>query len=279
MTSWKKWLLMVVVVAVVAEQAWLVAPTVLRLVFPPQTDAAERGRIVAEGLGCFSCHGPEGAGGIANPGSKDGVVPALGGGEIMMWADSEEEVREWILYGHPLEDEEETHGDDDDGHSHDGDDGDDHDEALEMPAFEPFLGAGELDLLIAYIGSISGLQFPDDHETAEGLEHLYELGCFRCHGPMGTGGVANPGSLKGYVPGFFGEDFAELVRDREEARQWVAEGISERFAENPLAQTVMERQAINMPAYGRFMDADEIEELVDATMWLAGGKWREMPVP
>jgi mono/diheme cytochrome c family protein len=34
------------------------------------------GKQVYDGY-CASCHGPEGAGGVANPGSDDGTVPAL----------------------------------------------------------------------------------------------------------------------------------------------------------------------------------------------------------
>lgn len=267
-----------------AEQLWLVYPYAQRLIFPPQQDEAAAGRRIAEGLGCLSCHGPDGGGGMKNPGSENKIVPALSGGEMMMWAESEEQLREWVLYGHRLDAEEEkpreglTAGQ---GSSR----------ALVMPAFESHLGTGELDLLLSWLKSISGLQFPSPDPdasdqsrrqaalVASGLELSYELGCFGCHGAMGTGGVSNPGSLKGYVPGFFGEDFGELVLDDDEAREWIADGVAKRLRDHPLASMILERQAIKMPAYGEFLEEEEVDSLVAVVGWLAEGRWRDLPVP
>ncbi len=267
----KRALIVLLIAVVVAEQAWLLAPLVKSWIFPPREDAAAAGRRVAESLGCFSCHGPGGSGGIKNPGGRDGVIPALSGGEMMMWASSESELRELILYGRKLADEPEERS----GYAA----GQGTGRAIVMPAFEPHIGAGELELLIAYLGANSGLQFPSEKPAAAGLELVHELGCFRCHGPMGTGGVANPGSLKGYVPGFWGQDYAELVADRAELRQWIANGISDRFRDNPLAGMVIERQAVKMPAYGEFLSEKEIDTLIASIEWLAAAHWRDMPVP
>jgi mono/diheme cytochrome c family protein len=261
--------LLALIVAV--ETAVLAEPHVRALVFPPQTDPADRGAAVARDLGCFSCHGAEGIGGIHNPGSFDGVVPALAGGEMMMWADSEEELRHWILQGRPLEEDPEPRK----GLSA----GQTTGRALVMPAYEGRLSAAELDDLVAWLKAISGLQFPSDATTAAGLERVHELGCFRCHGPMGTGGVANPGSLKGYVPGLFGEDYAELVADRAELEQWLANGVSDRFAANPIASRIIAGQQLKMPAYGEHLDETALAELASVVEWLASGAWREIPVP
>ena len=271
----KTLLLWTVVLLVGLEQLWLLFPVLKDVALPPQQDPAEAGRMVAQDLGCFSCHGPGGAVGIDNPGSEDGVVPALAGGEMMMWADNEQEVREWILYGRPLEEEGEEEQDTREGL----DAGRGSDRAIVMPAFEPYLGAGQLDELIAYLGAISGLQFPEEQAAANGLEELHKHGCFNCHGPMGTGGVANPGSLKGYVPGFFGPDYGELVNSGEELSQWISEGVTERIRENPIAAAILERQALKMPAYGRFLDEAEIAELAAAVEWLVESGWRKTPVP
>ena len=262
---------LLLVAIVVAQGAWLAAPTVRDLIFPPLEDPAERGYVIAEDLGCFSCHGPEGVGGIENPGSYDGVIPALSGGEMMMWADSEDQLREWILYGRLLEEDEEERSGLAAGQATD--------RALVMPAFEPYLTAGELDDLVAYVKSISGLQFPEDKAAAKGLELVHKLGCFRCHGAMGTGGVSNPASLKGYVPGFFGEDYAELVADDGELEQWIRNGISDRFANDPLAKRVIAGQALKMPAYGEFLEDEEIDQLLAVVRWLASDEWRAIPVP
>jgi len=115
--------------------------------------------------------------------------------------------------------------------------------------------------------------------VADGLELAHRLGCFSCHGPMGTGGVQNPGSLKGYVPGFFGEDYAELVADNEELRQWINDGAVSRLLDNPLARRVLETQALKMPSYGDFLEDEDIDALVELVAWLASDGWREMPVP
>ncbi len=148
-----------------------------------------------------------------------------------------------------------------------------------MPAYEPYLKSGELEDLVAYLKAISGLQFPEDERSAEGMQLAYELGCFRCHGPMGSGGVANPGSLKGYVPGFWGPDYAELVENDEELRQWITDGVSRRLGEHPIASRIIAGQALKMPAYGAFLEEQEIESLMIAVKWLAEGKWRSMKVP
>ncbi len=83
-----RFLLILIAVAVAAEQAWLLFPVAKRMLFPPIEDAAVAGQRVAVRLGCFSCHGAEGSGGIDNRGSSNKVIPALAGGEMMMWASS-----------------------------------------------------------------------------------------------------------------------------------------------------------------------------------------------
>ena len=60
--------------------------------------AAERGRRLAERTGCFTCHGPEGTRGAANAGRLDRTVPTFEG-DVMMYARSATEIREWIAEG------------------------------------------------------------------------------------------------------------------------------------------------------------------------------------
>ncbi|TFH21961.1 MAG: c-type cytochrome [Myxococcales bacterium] len=268
----KRVLVVLFAAVVAAEQMWLLAPMLKLWVLPPIEDPAVAGRRVAERMGCFSCHGAEGAGGIENLGSDNKVVPALGGGEMMMWADSEEQLREWIVYGNP---QDEDHVFERTGLAA----GQGTERAIVMPPYDSHLSAAEVESLIAYLRSISGLQFPEDKRTQEGMDLAHRLGCFRCHGAMGTGGVGNPGSVKGSVPGFFGEDYAELVRDREEVREWLVSGVTARFEQNPVASAVIGHQALKMPAYGEFLEAEQIDSLVALVEWLAAGDWREVPVP
>jgi mono/diheme cytochrome c family protein len=49
--------------------------------------------------------------------------------------------------------------------------------------------------------------------NARGADIAIEHDCFSCHGPLGAGGVPNPGAFKGYIPGFWGADFDELVQN------------------------------------------------------------------
>jgi len=253
------------------EHVWLLAPTAKRLLFPPQTHAAEQGRRIADRLGCPACHGADGGGGFVILGGK-GDVPALSGGEMMMWAASEQELREWILLGHVRNA--------DIGYEPTGyDAGRGSGRAVVMPAFEDHLTSAELDLLVAWLKAISGLQFPQDPVVQRGLDLAHEVGCFDCHGPMGTGGVSNPSALKGYVPGFFGADYEELVTDEGELRQWIENGISDRFANNPIAARIIERQALKMPAYRAHMSDEDIDSLVALVRWLASSQWETIPIP
>lgn len=260
-------LVLVFIAIFIVEHAAMLLPAAKSVAFPTYRDRAEEGRRVAARLGCFSCHGPEGTGGIPNPGSDDGVVPALAGGEIRFWASNEEQLKMWILDGMPASEP----SDDARAKLTAGQGGK---RAIVMPAFRDHLLPGELDALVAYVVSISALQTPKDAHVAKGLTRMKELGCFRCHGSMGIGGVSNPKSLKGYVPGFGGEDFPELVTSREELHEWIRDGVSTRFAANPLASAVLHRQALKMPAYGRFLNEEEIGNVVAAVAWLAAGDWR-----
>jgi mono/diheme cytochrome c family protein len=264
----KRTLVMLFVGIFLLEHAAVYLPNAKSAMMPKREAREVAGHRIALKLGCFSCHGPEGLGGVKNPGSEDGVVPPLTGGEISLWAADDSELRMWIVDGFVSTD----------GPSQDPraalTAGLGSERAIVMPAYKDFLTDRQLDDLVAYIESISGVQQPDDPNVVKGMALMEELGCFRCHGPMGTGGVANPQSLKGYVPGFTGEDFLELVRDDDELREWLRDGVSDRFATNPVARAILARQAIKMPAYGTFIGPEDREAIVTAVRWLSSGTWR-----
>jgi mono/diheme cytochrome c family protein len=145
-----------------------------------------------------------------------------------------------------------------------------------MPAYRAFLTPHQLDDLTAYLRATSGQILPkDDSQIFRGAELAIELECFTCHGPLGAGGVANPGSFKGYVPSFWGRDFDDLVRDDAELRQWLVHGQVPRIAEHPIGGWFFRRQALKMPAYGdRLTDAD-LDALVAYVRWIRSGSWRD----
>jgi mono/diheme cytochrome c family protein len=260
-------LVLIFIGAFVVEHAAMLIPSAKRAAFPPYEQRATAGRRIVERLGCFTCHGPEGRGGVANPGSEDGVVPALVGPDVQAWASSEDELRHWILEGVAV-----------DAAPYDRlaglNAGGGSDRAIVMPAYREMLAPGEIDDVVAYLASVSTLRRPAQANVAAGLERMHALGCFRCHGPMGVGGAPNPRSLKGYVPGFGGPDYEEIVASNAELREWIRDGVSERFARNPLARAVMGAQAIKMPAYGRFLNNGDLESITAAVEWIASGAWK-----
>jgi mono/diheme cytochrome c family protein len=210
----------------------------------------QRGRVVALRTGCFGCHGDGGGQPIANPGAKGGEVPGWTGGTWMMWNRNENDVREWILKGRPVHREPDPEA------------------LIKMPAYESRLTPQEVDDLVAYVLAVSHFGVIDDEAAANGHEVAYRSGCFGCHGPEGRGLVMNPGSFKGYVPPWDGPDFAELVRDDDELRQWIRNGASDRFLANPIARRILQSQAIAMPAYKDRISDDELKAIGAYIAWV-----------
>ena len=89
----------------------------------------------------------------------------------------------------------------------------------------------------------------------------------RTCGSAGSGGLPNPGSFTGYVPGWYGADFGELVRDRQEFDGWIRDGTIPRLARHPIAGYFLERQRVPMPAY-RDMTTGELDNLWAYFQWL-----------
>lgn len=246
-----RWLVAALLAAVVAEGA-LLGFLGLREVWRQRAEGTPvvRGRAVAERMGCFACHGPGGESPIPNPGAKGGAVPKWSGGVWMMFNDDEADVAAWIRDGHPPD--------------HQPDPG----ALIAMPAYGDRLSADELADLTAYVLAVSQFGWPEEPEVAAGREVAVRFGCFGCHGPEGRGLVANPGSFKGYIPAWDGDDYLELVESDEEFRQWVRNGISDRFRANPAARHFLERQQVPMPAYGDRVSEADLEHLLAYVRWL-----------
>lgn len=221
----------------------------------PQLTAAERGRRLAERVGCFGCHGPEGTRGIPNPGSPDKTVPNFTD-DVMMFAESPAEIREWIRDGVS-----EKHA-----HSHTFQENRERG-TLKMPAFKRRLDRRQIEDLVAYVVAMSA-DAPGDPVAARGAERAEALGCFGCHGAGGRLARPNRGSLKSYVPAWDGADFRELVRDRGEFGQWVEHGASDRFRRSATAQFFLRRGALRMPAFERQIEPADIDTLWRYVQWL-----------
>lgn len=243
------------------------APALRDLALRVEETPAERGYRVALHSGCFTCHGPDGIGGVKNPGSEDGEVPGFSGGSPMMWAQSEAELREYILDGAPARKRDDPR----------------YRERMQaqllvMPAYRGYLSARQVDELLAYIRAVSGLIVPDDELAAEGFDLAIRLGCFQCHGPMGAGGVKNPGSFKGYIPGWWSEDFRDLVRDDDELRGWILDGQIPRLRDHPIASRFVTRQRVPMPAYKDHITERQLEALMRYVRWVNAGDWHGRPL-
>jgi mono/diheme cytochrome c family protein len=216
---------------------------------------AEQGRRIAEKSGCFACHGPDGIRGAYNPGRLDRKVPTFEG-DVMMYAKTEDEIRQWIEDGST---EKRRQSQTWRAERQKG--------ALRMPGFEKRLSKRQIDRLVAYVEVMAGPEIPDSL-AKHGYERSEALGCVGCHGPGGRLARRNPGSLKGYVPSWDGQDFAELVRDSTEFRQWVDHGVSDRFAKNPMAGYFLRRAVLHMPHFEKQREPDDIAALWAYVRWL-----------
>jgi mono/diheme cytochrome c family protein len=239
-----KRLLALVLLAGLVVGAW-----VLR----PRLSAAERGRRLAEQTGCFGCHSAEGTRGAGNPGRTDRTVPNFED-DVMMYADAPQQIREWIEDGVSAK---KSHSETWRKQRALG--------ALRMPAFKRRLSDHQVDDLVAFVEANSDA--PDDSLAARGLERAKALGCVGCHGPAGRFARPNPGSFKGYVPSWDGDDFPDLVRDRAEFEQWVERGVNARLEQSPPARYFLGRATLRMPAYKDHLEPGDLDALWACVQW------------
>lgn len=130
-----------------------------------------------------------------------------------------------------------------------------------MPAYGDRVGKGTLNRLRGGAEVAAGVTGWDmEPEVRIGVTIAGEMGCFDCHGPMGAGGVANPGSFSGRVPGFFGSSF-----DRQSGSLDGIEGVIRVGRPAQRAWwTPWKRPALDMPAFGDRLDSTEIALLAHA---------------
>lgn len=232
--------------------AFLVAsPFAIRgLLWQWEQNVLLRGRQLARDQGCLSCHDPYRGEEIPNPGSRWGTVPRFEAGNAMMYAESMEEIEEFIRFGAPqawlfdFEAAARLTG-----------------QRVRMPAYEDRLSDDEIGALTAWASVVEGIDVAGDDAAAAGRQLARQQGCISCHGLEGAGGLPNPGSLGGFIPGFLGENFVDLVRDRAEFDEWVRSGTSERLERNPLIRRAWRRQTLTMPAYRDALSESDLDAL------------------
>ncbi len=219
-----------------------------------ESTAALRGEAVARQQGCFSCHGLEGHGGVADPGARGGLVPGWDGLTVATYARNEGEVLEWILDGRPVRLK--------DVDIHAG-----RKPLLPMPAYRNKLSRQELADFMVYFRAVSAFDTNITALAYEGMHEATKLGCFACHGAGGVGGAPNPGSFKGHIPAWDGAEYAEIVRDDGELREWILGGYPQRLWNNPAARHFLEGQGVQMPAYRRVIADDQLTKIMGYIQW------------
>ncbi len=136
--------------------------------------------------------------------------------------------------------------------------------AAAMPAYGGRLSASEWQGAVLAVGTLAGfVGVPEDQELAAGRDVAVQMGCFGCHGPGGAGTVANPGSLAGSVPGWFGSRFRRAAESDQGIQGVLRSGA--RQAGVPLPG--LAGPALVMPPLDGRIDSTELSLLVRYLQW------------
>lgn len=118
------------------------------------------------------------------------------------------------------------------------------------------------------------LKTGDSHNKVLSGERLArQYYCFQCHGELGQGGVPNTGALKGYIPGYFGNDFLRLTNNASPAavKDWISNGVNReltaRFISGFFAKHFIKTQAMQMPEFNSLSNT-ELDLLVEYVLLL-----------
>jgi len=143
---------------------------------------------------------------------------------------------------------------------------------ITMPAYADWISEFDYRALLVFLRVN---QLVNMRTKSEGQTLASKYGCFDCHGPLGLGGVVNPRSFKGYIPGWFGSDFDELTDggSREIVTEWIRSGTSsfvtgKSLGRGAIARHFGENQAIKMPPFKRRMSVEELDLLADYVLLL-----------
>lgn len=212
-------------------------------------------RLAAE-QGCFACHGGASSLETLNPGSRFDSIPRLQSGDARMYANEPNEITEWIRDGAPQS----LRSDSAAWEVYQR-------QTLRMPAFGDRLEERDIALLTDYVLAANAWETPEDPVAARG-EEVARGHCLNCHNVGGAGGLPNPGSVTGRIPGWWGKDFEDLVRSEDELLEWIADGRSRRVAALPFAEWFWKRQRIAMPAYRDRLSDEDRRAVAAFIRWL-----------
>lgn len=216
-----------------------------------------RGARLAAREGCLSCHGPMGRDETSNPGSRWGTVPSFFRGNAMMYVKSPDDVAYFIAEGHAPSTDSQSEAPQRDSRP-----------PFTMRAFKSRLSKSQIQDLAAFVLAADGFQVPSEGPAAKGSELSTRFGCESCHGVGGSGGVPNPKSFTGTVPGWVGPDFAELVSTQGEFREWVLNGRSSRMRRSFGASYFLDRASLQMPSFSGALKDQDVDNLWAYIQWL-----------
>jgi len=182
------------------------------------------------------------------------MVPGWDDPTVATLALNEAEVLEWILDGKParLKNVDVNVG---------------RKPLLPMPAYRDKVSRQELADLMVYFRAVSAFDTNITALAYEGMHEAAKLGCFACHGAGGVGGAPNPGSFKGHIPAWDGEEYSEIVRDDGELREWILDGYPKRLWDNPAARHFLEGQIVKMPGYRSMIADDQLAKIMGYIQW------------
>ncbi len=110
----------------------------------------------------------------------------------------------------------------------------------------------------------------EENAAVLGKKVARETGCFACHGAGGTGGVKNPGSASGTVPGWDSTMMAMYVHSDKEFYEWILDGVPKRL--RGAKRVDGPKGAIPMPAYRDILSKKEVEALVAYLRAVSGSR-------
>lgn len=141
----------------------------------------------------------------------------------------------------------------------------------------PVTGAGIIILALVAWGALAWLRSPRLTPELRGHDLAIELGCVACHGPGGTGGVANPGSEEKEVPSWDGGTAMMYVKNDQEIREWILDGVPKRLREEHEHEHEHGPHALpfHMPAFRGRIDDGQLDDLV--AYYKVVANYRDMP--
>ncbi|MFC1744130.1 c-type cytochrome [Candidatus Riflebacteria bacterium] len=222
-----------------------------------------RGEALSHKLGCFACHLINKKG-LKNYGTKTGNIPPWDKGTAKMYISTEDDIRNWILYGswgkRPF-DPKETFGWEK--------------PLIPMPAYKNEISRQDLEDLVAYFKAVNWWDPKISEIAYGGLYVSHKMGCLGCHGPSGLGGITNPGSKNNQIPPWNGKRFGELARNEDEIKEWILEGIIERLKKDPDDMKYRRKHKTRMPAYKKYIDNTQLKKIVAYILYVREGKCGE----